>query len=102
MQQLLGRLPPNAQIVLCSPLVDDEIVDVAEQFSAYGHAVSVLSPDMTTGLAVDSLTPGQRLAGLRREGRIEQIRSRSIPIADWNLREPIVVELQRLQRRWSK
>ena len=100
--RLLGRLPSDAQVVLCSPVVDDEIVDVAEQFSAYGHAVSVFSPDMTTGLAVDSLTPGQRLAGLQREGRIEQLRARNIPLADWNLREPVMVELERLQKRWSR
>ncbi|TQQ83231.1 DUF58 domain-containing protein [Halonotius terrestris] len=99
--RLLGRLPANAQVVVCSPLVDDEIVDAAERISAYGHAVSVLSPDMTTGLAVDELTPGQRVAGLQRRGRIERLRGRDIPVADWTLREPIMVELQRLQQRWS-
>jgi uncharacterized repeat protein (TIGR01451 family) len=99
--RLLARLPANAQVVVCSPLVDDGVADAVERLAAAGHAVSVLSPDMTTGLGVDELTAGQRVAGCQRRGRIERLRGRGVAVADWTLREPVMLELQRLQRRWS-
>lgn len=100
--ELLHRLPENGQIVICSPLVDDAIVEYAEQCSSYGHAVSVLSPDMTTGRAVESLSMGNRVGRLRRQRRITYLRGRNTAVADWDLREPLLLELQRLQRRWSQ
>ncbi len=100
--ELLAMIPSNGQIVVCSPLVDDGIVDLIQQCDSNGIATSVVSPDMTTGLAVDELTVGNRLAGVRRQGRIATIRRLQIPVADWNLREPVMIELQRLQRRWSR
>jgi len=100
--ELLHRLPANGQVVLCSPLVDDTIVEYAEQCSSYGHAVSVLSPDMTTGLGVESLSMGNRVGRLRRQRRITRLRGHNTAVADWNLREPLLAELQRLQRRWKQ
>ena len=99
--ELLHRLPENGQVVICSPLVDDEIVEYAKQCSSYGHAVSVLSPDMTTGRGVESLSMGNRVGQLRRQQRITALRGRNTAVADWNLREPLLLELQRLQRRWA-
>lgn len=100
--KLLHRLPENGQVVLCSPLVDDGIVEYAEQCSSYGHAVSVLSPNMTTGRDVETLSMGNRVGRLRRQQRISYLRGRNTAVADWNLREPLLVELQRLQRRWAR
>ena len=100
--ELLHRLPENGQVVICSPLVDDAIVEYAEQCSSYGHAVSVLSPDMTTGRGVEALSMGNRVGRLRRRQRITALRGRNTAVADWNLREPLLLELQRLQRRWAK
>ncbi len=99
--ELLHRLPKNGQVVICSPLVDDAIVEYVEQCSSYGHAVSVLSPDMTTGRGVSTLSMGNRVGRIRRHQRINYLRGRNTAVADWNLREPLLVELQRLQRRWS-
>ena len=100
--KLLHRLPENGQVVICSPLVDDAIVEYAEQCSSYGHAVSVLSPDMTTGRGVETLSMGNRVGRLRRHQRITALRGRNTAVADWNLREPLLLELQRLQRRWAQ
>ncbi len=100
--ELLHRLPANGQVVICSPLVDDAIVEYAEQCSSYGHAVSVLSPDMTTGRGVEELSMGNRVGRIRRQKRITYLRGRNTAVADWNLREPLLLELQRLQRRWAK
>ncbi len=99
--ELLHRLPKNGQVVICSPLVDDAIIEYTEQCSSYGHAVSVLSPDMTTGRGVSDLSVGNRVGRIRRQHRINYLRGRSTAVADWNLREPLLLELQRLQRRWA-
>jgi len=100
--ELFARLPENGQVVICSPLVDDAIVEYAEQCSSYGHAVSVLSPDITTGRAIKQLSMGNRVGRLRRKQRITRLRGRNTAVADWNLREPLLLELQRLQRRWAQ
>ncbi len=99
--ELLHRLPKNGQVVICSPLVDDAIVEYAEQCSSHGHAVSVLSPDMTTGRGIKELSMGNRVGRLCRRQRISYLRGRNTAVADWNLREPLLAELQRLQRRWT-
>jgi uncharacterized repeat protein (TIGR01451 family) len=43
---LLARLPPDAQVLLLSPLTDDVPVELATQFETHGHPVTTISPDV--------------------------------------------------------
>lgn len=99
-ERLLGRLPPNAQLVVCSPVIDDGIIDIVDRFVAHDHAVSVVSPDMCTGIGEVDSTIGSRIAALQRANRLRQLRGRDVPVADWALSEPIMIELERLRRGW--
>jgi uncharacterized protein (DUF58 family) len=100
-ERLVGRLPRNAQLVVCGPVVDDGIVDVVDALAARGHDVSLLSPDMTTGVGGVQRTVGTRLADLRRANRLRELRALDVAVADWNLAEPIMIEIERLRRRWA-
>ena len=73
-----GNFPTNAQVILLSPLADDYIVTIAARLDAHGHAVSVVTPDVT-----GDATAGQRLARVERRARIDRLRSRRLPVIDW-------------------
>ncbi|WP_432764816.1 DUF58 domain-containing protein [Halobaculum limi] len=88
-------LPSDAQVIFCSPLVDDYAVTVARRLDAYGHAVTVVSPDPT---ADD--TTGHRLARIERANRVSRLRSAGLRVLDWG-DEPLATELARASARWS-
>lgn len=83
-EALRARLPANAQVVLLSPLTDDEIVATARRLDAHGHPVSVVSPEVT---ATD--TAGQRLAVVERRNRLSRLRSAGVPVAEWPADAPL-------------
>ncbi|UIP01222.1 DUF58 domain-containing protein [Halobaculum sp. CBA1158] len=89
-------LPADAQVLFCTPLADDYAVTVARRLDAYGHAVTVISPDPT---ADD--TPGHRLAGVERSNRVSRLRSSGLRVIDWG-EEPLATELERAAARWSR
>jgi uncharacterized repeat protein (TIGR01451 family) len=89
------RLPGDAQILLFSPLVDDQPADFARRLDAYGHRVTVVSPDPT---AAD--TPGHTLAGIERELRCSALRGAGVRVVDW-ADEPLPAAFTRAERRWS-
>jgi uncharacterized protein (DUF58 family) len=89
-------LPEDAQVLLCTPLPDDYAVTVARRLDAYGHAVTVISPDPT----VDD-TPGHRLAGVERANRVSRLRAAGIRVLDWG-EESLATELERAAARWSR
>ncbi len=60
------RLPRRAQVVLCTPLSDRGAVDLVETLRSRGRDVTVVTPDLTTGVASASIPTGARIAGLRR------------------------------------
>lgn len=78
-RELRRKLPANAQVFLNSPLLDDYIATIAGRLDAYGHATTVLSPDVT-----GEASPGQRLAGTERGLRIRGLLEHQIPVIDWN------------------
>ena len=82
--------------MLFSPLTDDYIASVAERLDAYGHQLTLISPDPT----VDDTAP-HRLARLERDLRLRKLRSHGIRVIDWGER-PLAVELERTTRRWSR
>lgn len=89
------RLPDEAQVVFCSPLLDDRAADAARRLAAYGQAVTVVSPDVTA-----SETAGGTLAGFDRDERIDGLRG-TVRVADWTLTDPLAKTLARATERWS-
>ncbi|MFW5938939.1 MAG: DUF58 domain-containing protein [Halolamina sp.] len=96
LRRLRRRLPADAQIVLFSPVNDDYIARVAERLDAYGHQLTLISPDPT---ADDDAT--RRLARIERDGRLRRLRRHGIRVIDWGER-PLAVELAQATRRWSR
>ncbi|MFB6223020.1 MAG: DUF58 domain-containing protein [Haloarcula sp.] len=88
-------IPSESQVVFCTPLLDDRAVAAAKRFSAYGHAVTVVSPDMTTG---DS--PGRIIEQVRRADRLDGLRG-TVRVIDWTPTEPLAKALIRATERWS-
>ncbi len=89
------RLPADAQLILFSPVADDYVVTVARRLDAYGHLVTVISPDPT----LDD-TPGHTLAKVERTNRLSRLREAGIRVVDWG-QEPLGSDLQRAAARWT-
>lgn len=83
-----ARLAPGTSVVLVSPLCDDGAAHLARRLDAYGHPVTVLSPDPTA-----RRTPGHRLAAVGRALRVAGLRSAGIPVLDWAPDGPLAVAL---------
>ncbi|TYT62332.1 DUF58 domain-containing protein [Natrialba swarupiae] len=92
------RLPRRAQVVLCTPLSDRGAVDLVETLRSRGRDVTVVTPDLTTGVASASIPTGARIAGLRRTNRIDALRGVGATVVDWHLEDPISVDLARAFR----
>jgi len=74
-----SQLGAQTQVVLLTPLSDDESSRIAQLLESSGAAVTVVSPDVTTGDSV-----GGRLAGVERENRVHALRNSGIPVVDWD------------------
>ncbi|ELY45147.1 DUF58 domain-containing protein [Natronorubrum sulfidifaciens] len=92
------RLPRQAQVALCTPLLDDDVVALVETLRTRGRAVTVITPDVTDGLATTTPSMGARIAGLERANRIDALRGIGVTVADWSLEEPISIALARAFR----
>jgi uncharacterized repeat protein (TIGR01451 family) len=88
-------IPSESQVVFCTPLLDDRAAEAAKRFAAYGHAVTVVSPDMTTR---DS--PGSTVERIDRAARLEDLRGR-VRVVDWTPAEPLAKALIRATERWA-
>ncbi len=95
-RRLLRRLPSDAQVLFFSPVTDEYAVSVARRLDAYGHAVTVVSPDPT---ASDTL--GHRLAAVERRTRLSTLRRAGLRAVDWP-DEPLATVLTRMSGRWSQ
>ncbi|WP_332898178.1 DUF58 domain-containing protein [Haladaptatus sp. CMSO5] len=95
--QLRKQLPSHAQLVLISPMCDDYIASLARRFDAYGHLVTVLSPDPTA-----TATPGQRLARIERQTRLSNLRAVGIRVIDWPAVESLPETLAKATRRLAQ
>jgi len=76
--RLLTQIPGDAQVVVCSPVVDDRPVEAARALDARGHDVTVASPDAT---ADDSAY--RRLAATERRVRLDECRRAGIAVVEW-------------------
>ncbi|EMA19702.1 DUF58 domain-containing protein [Haloarcula argentinensis] len=81
---LTARLDPDVQVVVVSPLCDDDGVDLVRQLEGAGHGVSVVSPDCT-----DPSTVAGAYAHLARENRLSTLRGHDIPVRDWDPTTPL-------------
>ena len=81
---LTARLPPDAEVIVCSPLLDDHPVSVVEAVREQGYPVTVLSPDVTA-----ATTPGGRLMAAAREDRTTALSVRGVTVVDWDRTEDL-------------
>ena len=96
LRRIRRRLPADAQVVLFSPLPDDYIVRVARQLDAYGHPVTVVSPDPTA-----DGTAGETLARLERRLRCSRLREVGLRVVDWKSDEYLGAAVAAAEARWS-
>jgi uncharacterized repeat protein (TIGR01451 family) len=96
LRNLRKRLPNDAQVIMFSPLADDEAAKSARLLHAHGHAVSVVSPDPT-----DRETLGHRVARVERLARISALREVGVRVVDWDVDDSLATTLARASRRWS-
>jgi len=96
-RDLRRRLDGNAQVILFSPLTDDNTARAARLLDAHGHLVTVISPDPTA-----DRTPGQKLARAERIARMTDLRGKGIRVVDWGTDEELATAIDRASRRWSR
>jgi|GEM_PF-5717335 len=95
-RRLDRRLLDGAQVLFCTPLLDQRAANVARRFSAYGRDVTVISPDVTTGSS-----PGNTVERITRADRVRSLRG-SVRVVDWEPTQPLAEVLTRAQQRWSQ
>jgi hypothetical protein len=76
-EQLLGQLPAQTTVVLCTPALDNWAVAFGRAATARGHGLVVVSPDVTATGDV-----GPRLAGVRRRLRLRTL-DQVGEVVDW-------------------
>lgn len=96
LRMLVGRLPDDAQVVFCSPMVDTAAAYVARRLHVRGHPVTVVSPDPTRRDTV-----GRTLASIERSNRLSDLRASGLRVIDWTDDESLYEALERARRRWS-
>ncbi|WP_049927008.1 DUF58 domain-containing protein [Halopiger goleimassiliensis] len=84
LETIRRRLDSDTQIVFLTPLCDPTGADIARRLEAWGHPVTVVSPDPTA-----DRTAGQALAGVARRLRCVDLRRAGIPVIDWPTDETI-------------
>ncbi len=95
-RKLRKRLPSDAQIILLSPMADDDIARHARLFHAHGHLVTVVSPDVTTADTV-----GHTLAAAERANRLSRLRESGVRVIDWPGDESLAEAIVSTSARWS-
>lgn len=88
------RISNVTQIILFSPLSDQAAVTVALTLEAYGHRVTVISPDPTS-----QETVGQRVAALKRDLRISTLRKAGVWVVDWPTSRRLEAAFEQLTHR---
>ena len=91
--EIRKRLAGDTQVIFLTPLGDDVAVEIARLFEAYGHPVTVVSPDPT-----GEATTSQQLARVGRRVRRFDLQRAGIPVVDWRRDERIESALARAGR----
>jgi len=85
-------LPPDCQLVVFTPLLDDELLSAIKVLDRHGFSSTVVSPDVTY-----SDKPGARLASIKRDLRINELR-KIAPVIDWDVTEPMSIQVSKALR----
>lgn len=93
---LRKQLAGHSQVILFSPLCDDQVVAQAKLLDASGHLVTVVSPDPTT-----DGTFGRSIAGIERTLRQSGLRRSRLRVLDWQWEESLANAVSRASERWS-
>jgi len=93
----IHRLPAESQVVFVSPLLDDWAVSYVRRLIARGHAVTTVSPDVTTRASL-----GGTIEGIDRTARLSDVRKAGSTIVDWSVEEPLPVAVARATEGWSR
>ena len=94
--RLYRVLPPNSQVVIFTPLLDDELISAIKVLDNHGFPSTVVSPDVAY-----SDTPGARLESVRRDLRLKELRKWA-PVVDWDVTEPMSIQVSKALRRIYK
>lgn len=86
---LHAMVPSNTQFVVCTPVLDDAIVELMTGFRHRGYELTVVSPNVT-----NRDTVGARLAAVQRQARLERLRRQGLPVVDWDPQTPLAVALE--------
>ena len=89
-ERVLARLPPGAQVLLVSPLLDEAPLALTETLRTHGVSVTVLSPDVTV-----SESPGGRVAAIRRRNTVTTLQFSGVTVIEWPPDESLEVVLDR-------
>jgi len=95
-RRLRKHLPDDAQVVFCSPLVDDAAAGYVRRLEASGHPVTLVSPDVT-----GSETLGQQFARMERAVRIRSLRAAGVRVIDWRAGDSLALAVADAERGWS-
>lgn len=94
---LRKRLPDDAQVIYCSPFLTDDAAAFVERLAAYGHPVTVVSPDVTAGETIAGT-----VARIERDRRLDSVRGPDVRTVDWTPADPLAVALERAAHGWSR
>jgi uncharacterized protein (DUF58 family) len=95
--QLLIRMTETTQVIICSPLLDDNVEIQIQMLESAGHEVAIVSPNPTRMEG-----SGDIVAGLERKQRINRIHSYGVPVVDWSPDEDLDLAISETMGRWSQ
>lgn len=81
---LLSHLPPGAEVVLLTPLLDEWPVELVRTLRGQDHRVTVVTPDVT---GTGSL--GGDVVGAERRLRLSSVAATGATVGDWTPGEPL-------------
>jgi uncharacterized protein (DUF58 family) len=93
-----GLFPPESQIVVVSPLLDDDVLPL-RRLRAQGYQVMVISPDpIELELSYLGGSPdvqmAARVVSLERVLLLQKLRAAGVQVLDWNVNQPLDLAVQ--------
>jgi hypothetical protein len=75
-------------LLLFTPALDRFPVEATRTVLAYGHRVTVVSPDVTTGTST-----GGRLRAVERDLALDELRAAGGTVVDWDRDRPLALAI---------
>jgi hypothetical protein len=86
--RLVEEIPPDARVIVCSPLVDNWPLALCRALAGE-HDLEVVSPD-----PVGDDSPGQRVTGIQRRLRLRELQRVDAATVDWPVEQPFETALR--------